>query len=74
MKNEKTPEQVAEHLHKAMCAWNHTDGCDWFYSDWNSSFVSYSRNKFLVLANKFISSLAGDVEKACEAASILSIF
>lgn len=22
---------LAERLHKELCAWNHTDGCSWFY-------------------------------------------
>jgi hypothetical protein len=30
-----TPEQkLAEALHDAVCTWNHTDGCGWYYETW----------------------------------------
>jgi len=38
--------EVAELLHKALCTWNHTDGCSWFYEEWeNINFKDKYRTK-----------------------------
>ena len=28
--------KLAEAIHAIQCHWNHTDGCSWFYEDWDS--------------------------------------
>jgi len=31
-----SPEKrVAELIHERLCSWNHTDGCAWFYENWD---------------------------------------
>ena len=69
---QKTPEQVAELLHDAMCGWNHTDGCDWFYGTWeNNKPLAYSRNQYLCIATRLIATLGGNVNLAFKVAEAL---
>ncbi len=42
--------RLAEKLHEALCKHNHTDGCEWYYTDWSSP--SYARKRYLSMAEK----------------------
>ena len=45
-------ERIATALHNLKCAYNHTDGCDWYYQkDWeDTKFKSWSRTQYLMKA------------------------
>ncbi len=55
-----TPERaLAEHLHEAMCRWNHTDGCSWLYetSRGNVNWSGYAHNEWLGKAKEVMALL-----------------
>jgi len=47
-----TPEhELATLLHEALCRWNHTDGCGWYYQDnWEDSV----HQRYLKVAEKIL--------------------
>jgi len=55
LKYEKdTPDDIklAELLHSKQCHWNHTDGCSWYYENWDNP--DYTKQKYLDKARKIL--------------------
>lgn len=55
--DEMAPEyRLATELHNALCHWNHTDGCSWFYTedDWNNN----PQKRYLAMARKVLAILS----------------
>ena len=63
---------VAEALHESLCHFNHTDGCGWFYDDWEKVSKSDKYNPRIQYYKKAekITELIG-VKKALEIAKIV---
>ena len=70
-KNE-SPEHLARQLHSMACAWNHTDGCGWFYEVDRNGADDWSRQAheiYLKKASRLIHSCKEqglEVKKAIE--------
>jgi hypothetical protein len=53
---ERPETRLARELHSKLCAWNHTDGCGWFYEmkdgvdDWRGD----AHSRYLTKASTFI--------------------
>jgi len=46
MKTDDTQiQEMAEELHNMVCTWNHTDGCDWHYGNWEDN-PTHARKKY----------------------------
>lgn len=58
----KTPDQrLAIALHDALCRWNHTDGCGWFYEVYKDvdDWTGHAHARWLENANKVRGLLPG---------------
>ena len=44
--------KLATALHEIMCHYNHTDGCGWYYENWNV--MGYIRMEYLKKANTIL--------------------
>ena len=55
-KHDRLPEacKLAELIHENKCRWNHTDGCSWFYGDWDSETLGYAREEYLKKARTIL--------------------
>ena len=47
---------LAEYLHSKICTLNHTDGCGWFYEDWNKN-NPWTKTRYLNRAKQIISDI-----------------
>lgn len=61
-----TPKQeIAEELHDVLCHSNHTDGCAWYYDDWNCKRGENDiRARYLKAASVILQVVDGNREKA----------
>lgn len=53
---------LAEVLHGKKCRWNHTDGCSWYYSNWDNP--CSTRQKYLTDAYNMLAENDNDIIKA----------
>ena len=54
LKSLSPAQRVAELLHGKFCHYNHTDGCGWFYFDWNNLPRNSDRQCWLDKAEKLL--------------------
>lgn len=46
--------RLAELIHGKLCRHNHTDGCGWYYEQWDGLGDKSTRNSYLEKANKIL--------------------
>lgn len=61
----KEIQKIAEGLHKILCRWNHTDGCDWEYGGWSNPL--WSHKKHYTKARMLFDLYKGDLEAVYKA-------
>lgn len=50
LKSLTVEQRVAEYLHGQLCHENHTDGCSWYYEEWENVYKSYAHRDYLAQA------------------------